>query len=68
MKLQVSELLGSRKTLLDCNLISGIEDNNSLINKLYNLGLSLNIISRFRELLITIEKIIEISVKLNIHE
>ncbi len=68
MKLQVSELLGSRKTLFDCNLISGIEDNNSLINKLYNLGLSLNIISRFRELLITIEKIIEISVKLNIHE
>ena len=68
MKLQVSELLGSRKTLFDCNLISGIEDNNSLINKLYNLGLSFNIISRFRELLITIEKIIEISVKLNIHE
>ena len=68
MKLQVSELLGSRKTLFDCNLISGIEDNNSLINKLYNLGLSLNIISRFRELLITIEKINEISVKLNIHE
>lgn len=68
MKLQVSELLGSRKTLFDCNLISGIEDNNSLINKLYNLGLSLNIISRFRELLITIEKKIEISVKLNIHE
>lgn len=68
MKLQVSELLGSRKTLFDCNLISGIEDNNSLINKLYNLGLSLNIISRFRELLITIEKTIEISVKLNIHE